>query len=82
MFAQCPLMWPNSIMKMGWEIKWGDVKSTKEISLRPNNQENSGDFAMFEGVDDSGKLLRLPPALPILVGDIDKIGNEPKPISA
>jgi len=55
LFAQCPLMKPDEARKLGWDIRWGDVQGTKEVALTPGKPEN---LAMFEGVDEKGKVLQ------------------------
>jgi len=54
-FAQCPLMRPDESRKIGWDIRWGDIHGTKEMALQPGKQKS---MAMFEGVDEHGKVLQ------------------------
>ena len=52
-FAQCPLMKPDSSKKGGWAILWGGVSQPKPFALP---LKTSGEiFTMFEGVDEHGK---------------------------
>jgi len=74
-FAQCPLMRPNPIMRTGWEVKWGDVKGGKAMALKPKTQFNGSGFAMFEGVDESGKLPR--PPEPPTIEECGELDSEP-----
>ena len=53
-FAQCPLMKRDESRKSGWDVKWGDIISTKEMALRRGSQDS---LAMFEGVDEHGRVL-------------------------
>ncbi len=55
LFAQCPLMMPDEARKLGWDIRWGDVDETKEFALKTGKP---GNMAMFEGVDEHGKVFR------------------------
>lgn len=54
-FAQCPLMERNEFRKSGWDIRWGDVNFTRDLALHPEKQAS---MAMFEGVDERGKVLQ------------------------
>ena len=54
-FAQCPLMIPNASERFGWEIKWGDLHGTRDVTLQTGVR---ADLAMFEGVSERGKVLR------------------------
>lgn len=74
-FAQCPLMRPSSVVRTGWEVKWGDVTSARDMVLKHRDRGDGGGFAMFEGVDESGKLLR-PPAPPPITEN-HEISDEP-----
>ena len=51
--AQCPTMKPHAMRKSGWEVSWGEVQDTQTIALQPSGRR---DFAMFEGVDERGRL--------------------------
>ena len=53
-FAQCPIMKRDESRKHGWNIRWGEVQGAKEIVLEPGNQDS---LAMFQGVDDQGRVL-------------------------
>ena len=53
-FAQCPLMKPDESRKHGWNVRWGDVQGAKEMVLQ---QDAHCSFAMFQGVDDQGRVL-------------------------
>lgn len=57
--AQCPLMRPNAAKKSGWEVMWGDVggHDTTQLAL---GHRGAGGFDMFEGVDESGKVVQSP----------------------
>ena len=72
LFAQCPVMRPNPMVKMGWEVKWGDVKVEKNLVLKPAARVSVDIIAMFAGVDERGKLVR---SLP-LVRDGHTLDNE------
>lgn len=54
-FAQCPLMKRDASKKLGWDIRWGNVRGTMPLVLQKPSQ---GNMTMFEGVDESGKILR------------------------
>jgi len=53
-FAQCPLMKPDESRKMGWDIRWGDLQRINDLTLQSGHQ---GSVAMFEGVDEKGRVL-------------------------
>lgn len=54
-FAQCPLMKLDASKKLRWDIRWGNIRGTMSLALQTPSQEN---LAMFEGVDESGRILR------------------------
>lgn len=54
LFAQCPLMRPSEAKKLGWDVRWGEIHGTKEVALQPQSPVHT---AMFNGVDDHGKIL-------------------------
>ena len=54
--VQCPLMKANAAKKSGWEVLWGDVQGHDKtyFVLGPRD---GGDYDMFGGVDESGKVV-------------------------
>lgn len=81
-FMQCPLMKTDPIVKTGWEVKWGDVKAGKDFALLSKDQGPGAALAMFEGVDESGKLPQSSPPLPLVVDGVYDISNGPEPTFA
>lgn len=56
-FGQCPLMEPSAKSRSGWYVKWGDMREYKKLALPPKNH-GTNPSAMFEGVDEYGKVMR------------------------
>ncbi len=56
-FGQCPLMTPSATSRSGWLVKWGDTRDYQKLVLPPKDH-GTNPSAMFEGVDEDGKVMR------------------------
>ena len=56
-FGQCPLMTPNEKSRTGWHVKWGDMREDMKLVL-PSKNHGTNPLALFEGVDEHGKVVR------------------------
>ena len=69
-FGQCPLMTPNEKSRTGWHVKWGDMREDMKLVL-PSENHGTTLSALFEGVDEHGKVVR--------EGDASHGFSEPEP---